>query len=454
MKPFVVDDTIVAIATAPGEGAIGIVRLSGPRSLELAQRFFVPQKKYKNLPAFRTTLGNFIVDGEKIDQGLFIYYPSPHSYTGEEVVEIQGHGSPVTLRRIVQTLLAAGARLAEPGEFTKRAFLNGKIDLAQAEAVATLIAAKTELAARASLAQLDGSLSRQVEELRQQIVNMFVYVEAAIDYPEEDLELLSGGQLRQRAQELVARIRQIREGARSGKILQQGIQAVIVGKPNVGKSSLLNALLNEERSIVTPVPGTTRDTVSEFASLDGIPVKFIDTAGIRESSELVEQEGVRRSRQSLEAADVVLFICDGSAPFTDEDQQILSLTHDKNTITVINKIDLPQQKFPKALTNCVVVSAKERTGLELLRKAIVESITQSNGFFSHEHYMINLRHEEALRQAEESLLKAGESLSQGLSGEFVAVDLRAALDALGEIVGLTTADDILDKIFSTFCIGK
>lgn len=453
VREFVSKDSIVAIATPPGEGAIGIVRLSGPEAKTSAQKFFIPRRNLKELPTFRPTLGDFVTKGnQKIDQVLLIYYPAPRSYTGEDLVEIHAHGNPVVLRQIVQTFLQTGLRLAEPGEFTKRAFLNGKMDLTQAEAVANLIAAKTDLAAQASLAQLEGSLSRQVETLRQRIVDMFVYVEAAIDYPDEDLELLSQGQLEERAKALIDQMAQIRKGAQSGKLLRDGVSAVIVGKPNVGKSSLLNALLNEERAIVTPIPGTTRDIVSEFVNLEGLPVKFVDTAGIRETGEVVEQEGVRRSVKSLEQADVVLFVCDGASGITEEDQEILERVKNKKTLYVVNKSDLPSKDFNGHLTSPLFVSAKERTGLDDLRRAVVEQV--GNGFKSQENYLVTLRHVEAMRRAEEALQKAQATLVQKLSGEFVAVDLRAALDELGEIVGQTTTDDILDKIFSTFCIGK
>lgn len=446
-------ETIVAVATPPGQGAIGIVRVSGSGALASTQKHFQPYKKIKSILPFRPYLGDF-VSQDKIDQVLFFYYPVPRSYTGEELIEIHAHGSPVILQQIVQGLLQEGLRLAEPGEFTKRAFLNGKLDLAQAEAVSSLIAAKTDLAARASLAQLEGSLSRQIETLRQQILEMFVYVEAAIDYPEEELELLSQGELEKKGNGLVEKIQEIRQGARYGKLLNEGLSAVIVGKPNVGKSSLLNALLNEERAIVTPVAGTTRDIVSEYANLEGIPLKFFDTAGIRDSEELVEKEGIKRSVKALEQADVVLFVCDRSSEWTDDDETLWEKVENKNVIVVANKSDLPSQLDGKKFSNAVVVSAQKREGLEALRKAILASLKEAEGLFTHEQYVVTLRHEEAMRRAEGALEKTLGSLKQGLSGEFVAVDLRTALDELGEIVGKTTTDDILDKIFSTFCIGK
>ncbi len=456
MKAENLQETIVAIATAPGEGAVGIVRVSGPRALAIAQKHFIPRRQIEIIPPFRPLLGEFVcsTSDEKIDQVLFLSFPAPRSYTGEDLVEIHAHGSPVVLRQIVQTLLQEGGRLAEPGEFTKRAFLNGKIDLTQAEAVASLIAAKTDLAARASLAQLEGSLSRQIEALRQQIIDMFVYVEAAIDYPDEDLELLSQGELEKKGTALVEKIASIRQGARYGKLLREGIAIAIVGKPNVGKSSLLNALLNEERAIVTPIAGTTRDTISEYAHIEGIPVRFIDTAGIRESKELVEKEGIERSVKALEQADLILFVCDRSDVWEKEDEAIWERVKNKNVITVANKSDLIQKLSLKNFSLSCEVSAQMRQGLEALRQTILKNIREAEGLFSHEQYVVTLRHEEALRRAEASLKKTLDSLRQGLSGEFVAVDLRAALDDLGEIVGKTTTDDILDKIFSTFCIGK
>ncbi len=444
------EETIVAIATPPGEGAVGIVRVSGPDAFAFAKKHFAPIRKVDLIPPFVPVLGDF----DSIDQVLFFYYQAPRSYTGEEVVEIHGHGSPVVLRQIVQVLLKEGARLAEPGEFTKRAFLNGKLDLAQAEAVSALIASKTELAARASLAQLEGSLSRQIEQLRQQILEMFVYVEAAIDYPEEDIELLSQGQLQEKAEGLVKKIQEIRKGAQYGKLLNEGIVVAIVGKPNVGKSSLLNALLNEERAIVTPIPGTTRDIVSDTVSIEGIPVKLVDTAGIRDSQEIVEKEGIKRSVKVLEQADIVLFVCDASSEWSEEDQQIWKRVETKNSLVVINKSDLKLKLDDSRFDSPIKVSAEKKEGLDRLHQSLLSSIQGAEGLFSHEQYVVNLRHEEAMRRAEASLEKTLEALKEGLSGEFVAVDMRAALDDLGEIVGQTTTDDILNQIFSTFCIGK
>jgi len=450
------EETIIAIATPPGEGAVGIVRVSGIEALAKTQKHFIPKRKLESIPPFRPLLGDFVNHkiNRPIDQVLFFYNPAPRSYTGEELVEIHAHGSPVVLRQIVQVLLQEGGRLAEPGEFTKRAFLNGKIDLTQAEAVASLIAAKTDLAARASLAQLEGSLSRQIEALRQQILEMFVYVEAAIDYPEEDIELLSQGELQEKAKALVQKIESIRQGARYGKLLNEGIFAAIVGKPNVGKSSLLNALLNEDRAIVTPIAGTTRDVVSEYANVEGVPVKFVDTAGIRESEEIVEKEGIKRSVKALEQADVILFVCDRSSDWDEKDEAIWQRVKDRNVVVVANKSDLPSKNSLEKVAPFFDVSAEKREGLDTLRRAILKSIRNAEGLFSHEQYVVNLRHEEAMRRAEESLKKTVESLNQHLSGEFVAVDLREALDDLGEIVGKTTTDDILERIFSTFCIGK
>jgi tRNA modification GTPase len=393
--------------------------------------------------------------GETVDEALLSVMRAPSTYTREDVIEIHCHGGMMPLWRTLGLLISAGARQAEPGEFTKRAFLNGRIDLAQAEAVMDIIRAKTDLSLRAANEQLLGGLSGEIAALRDRLLSLIAAVEAGIDFPEEDLETGTGQPLADEANGLLAAIDSLLSSYAYGRILRDGFATAIVGKPNVGKSSLLNALLKQNRAIVTEVPGTTRDVLEEYLNIAGVPLKILDTAGIRHSHDIVEQEGVRRSLGAIASADIVLFVLDGSQPFTSEDRRVMDEVKGRHMITIINKSDLPrtleQLKEPEAQ---VSVSCRTGEGLDDLKRAISDQVKQGT-ISSREHvWAVNQRHKTALEQTKESLQKTLESITSGLSPEFISLDLRGALDSLGLITGATYTEDILERIFNDFCIGK
>jgi len=453
-------DTIAAIATPYGEGAIGIVRLSGPDTLKIVQKIFKsPSGKIR--PRF-AHYGE-VVDpksGEVIDEGVLIYYKAPRSYTGEDMAELNLHGNPLILREVLALLISQGARLAEPGEFTKRAFLNGKLDLTQAEAVAELISAKTELARKLALNQLKGALSKEIKPLREELLMLHALVESSIEFEEEDIPTITPEELKERIRTILKRVEKLLQTAQTGRAIRQGIKLAIVGRPNVGKSSLFNRLLGEERAIVSDIAGTTRDYIEETVNIKGVPVRLIDTAGIREAADEIEKIGVERSLQKLEEADVILFVLDASEPPREEDRRLANLVAraDKPVLVVLNKVDkgVVLERLPEGLEkfSVVKVSAKTGEGLEELR----EEILKKAGVFTAEggDIYISLRHEELLKRAKAALENALAYLEGGefYSPEILMLDLREATDALGEIVGAVATEDVLGQIFSTFCIGK
>ena len=453
-------DTIAAIATPYGESAIGIVRLSGEKSLEILKKIFKsPSGKIKPRYAHYGYIVN--KNGEPIDEAVVIYYKAPHSYTGEDMVEINLHGNPLILKEVLNRILEEGARLAEPGEFTKRAFLNGKLDLTQAEAVAELISAKTELARKLALNQLRGALSREIKPLREELLMLHTLVESSIEFEEEDIPTIEKEDLEKRLEKILQRVDKLLQTAKTGKAIRQGIKLAIVGKPNVGKSSLFNRLLGEERAIVTDIAGTTRDYIEETVNLKGIPISLIDTAGIRETSDLVERIGVERSLQKLKEADVVLFVLDASKEKpSEEDLKLARLVEGvkKPTIVVLNKIDLGRKldlsQLPLKAERVVEVSAKTGEGIEKLADVILEvsGVQTAEGG----NIYISVRHEELLKKAKKALENALKYLREGefYSPEILMLDIREASDALGEIIGEVTTEDVLGQIFSTFCIGK
>ncbi|HWP46439.1 MAG TPA: tRNA uridine-5-carboxymethylaminomethyl(34) synthesis GTPase MnmE [Candidatus Limnocylindrales bacterium] len=458
---FFQEDTIAAISTPLGEGGIGVIRISGKAAIAIADALFVSPskgKKLKDLPSHTVHYGHIYDPGtqEPVDEVLVTLMRAPKSYTREDVVEISSHGGFISLKRILDLVLKGGARLAEPGEFTKRAFLNGRIDLSQAEAVIDIIQSRTELSHKVAVRQLEGRLSQKVRAIRDTLKHLTALVEASIDFSEEDIEVISPEALDSGIGEALESIDFLIETAEEGQILREGLSLVIVGKPNVGKSSLLNVLLEEERAIVTPIPGTTRDVIEESLNLKGVPVRLLDTAGIRNTEDPVEVQGVLRSKNLLEKADLVLWVLDSSSPLTQEDRDILELVKEKKVLGVLNKIDLPSKIGEEAgqlLAGIpwVKISAKEKSGIETLKDLIFEMVVKTP---VESVWVTNIRHKNALIKAQQSLLKARESIAQRMSGEFIAVDLRAALDSLGEIIGETTTEDILTEIFSTFCIGK
>jgi tRNA modification GTPase len=458
------DDTIAALATPIGAGGLGVMRVSGPQAVPIVCRVFRDRhgRAVEGLPSHRVRFGSVIDprSGGKLDEVLVTYMRAPHSYTREDVVEISGHGGIGVMTRILEALVAGGARLAEPGEFTKRAFLNGRLDLSQAEAVIDLIHAHTEESHRQALAQLDGGLSQAIHAMREQLLEVLAYVEGAMEFPEEDLELLPWDTLLAKGHAVEAQIATLLDTFQTGRVLREGVQVVIVGRPNVGKSSLFNALLAANRAIVTPVPGTTRDVLEEIANIRGYPFRLVDTAGIRTSADPVEQEGIGRAHTSLESADLVLLVLDCSEPLTAEDEEAIAAVQGKRVQVVLNKADLSplltadelQMRFPEWPK--MAVSCKERWGFEQLTAAMVEAMLHGQQRPREGPMLTKLRHWEALQRACQSLQCANDGMAQRLWGEFIAHDLREALEWLGEIVGLNYTEDLLDKIFREFCIGK
>ncbi|HAS54123.1 MAG: tRNA uridine-5-carboxymethylaminomethyl(34) synthesis GTPase MnmE [Nitrospirae bacterium GWC2_57_13] len=452
-------DTICAVSTPPGEGGIGIIRISGPEAVVIAQKIFRAriEKTVAGAASHSIRYGH-VVDLETsdvVDEVLLTVMRAPATYTKEDIVEINCHGGTLPLSRTLKLLLRAGARQAEPGEFTKRAFLNGRIDLAQAEAVMDIIHARTELSHRAANEQLLGGLSGEVTDLRDRLLSLLAAVEAGIDFPEEDIETGTGKPLSQEIEEVGSGIERLLESFTFGRIVREGFGTAIVGRPNVGKSSLLNALLRQDRAIVTDVPGTTRDVIEEFLNIDGVPIRIIDTAGIRETHDMVEQEGVRRSIAAIEKADIVLVVLDRSAPLHEGDRKVLEQVRAKRSILVLNKADLPRSiDLPDSDERCIDVSCRTGEGLDELRKAISETVREGAGTAGEHAWAVNQRHRTALEQAQSGIEKALGAARAQMSPEFIALDLRASLDSLGLIIGATYTEDILERIFNDFCIGK
>lgn len=453
------DDTIVAPATAPGEGGIGIVRLSGSGAEKLLLKFFSPRRFCERLDSHFLYYGKFTDEtGKIVDEVMAVIMRKPRSYTREDVVEIHCHGGGLLVRSIIDVFLAAGARLARPGEFTLRAFLNGRIDLTQAEAVIDLIRSRSNLASDVALSQLEGRLAQQIGVFGQVIADLLAQVEAAIDFPEEDIELDDQQMLGASAGALIADMDRIIDTFESGRVLREGLRVLIFGKPNVGKSSLMNGLLGEARAIVTDIPGTTRDTIEEDLVLGGLPLRIVDTAGIRNTLDPVEEEGVRRARSKVESADLVLLVIDGSQEMGEDDLLALEFCRNREVLVVINKCDLATLPISSALDGLPYVrtSVLEKNGLDGLVSAIQERFVHNAHVAENRETVVltQRRHRQALVKARQSLGRFRETLVQGISPEFGAVELRDALDAVGEITGETTPDDILERIFTRFCIGK
>ena len=459
------DDTIAAIATPLGEGGLAVVRLSGGNALAVAEKCFSPTGKSSLPPTAAPThtiqFGKIVRAGTVIDEVLLAVLRAPRTFTREDTVEISCHGGLLPAKLVLDALLAAGARLAEPGEFTKRAFLNGRIDLAQAEAVADLIHSRTELALAAANEQLAGKLSQRINRLRDDLMHTLAHVEAHIDFPEEDISPDTKDQLLQRLESGIAFMDELLRTANEGQLLRRGIRTAIVGRPNAGKSSLLNQLLGRDRAIVSHIPGTTRDTIEETANVRGIPVVFIDTAGLREARDEIELEGIRRSRESLTQAELILHVLDAGEPLMAADESYLAEFADKKRILVRNKTDLPvklqlgtefeirNSKFEIADVCCL-----SGQGIEALKDAIKKLVWAGEIKAEMLQVAINSRHQDALNRTRFSARAATDALAAGATLELVAMDLRIAANAVGEIVGKTTTEDLLDKIFSSFCIGK
>lgn len=453
---FATDDSIVAIATPPGRGGIGVVRISGPASLTIAAAILDHRDalapRYATYTRVRRSAG---ADGDTaLDEVIATCFPAPHSYTGEHVVEISAHGSPVVLQAIVESAIAAGARLARPGEFTLRAFLNGKRDLIEAEAVADLIAAATPLQARVAFDQLDGTLTGRIAAIDAQLFDLIARLEASLDFPDEGYHFIDPPETARRIACIVDRVNGLLGGARRGRLIRDGATVVIAGRPNVGKSSVFNALVGAERAIVTDVAGTTRDLVSEPVDLEGLAITLVDTAGWRETGDRIEREGVRRAARAREVADVLLLVLDRSEPATAEDDELLVQTTGRPRIVVANKSDLPAAIDLEARPACLCVSARTGDGLDELRRAVVRELTGAEPLRD-TAAISNVRHIALVEQAREHLLAAQCAAARGdTPEEFVLADLQAARARLDEVVGARTSEDVLQHIFERFCIGK
>lgn len=455
-------DTIAAISTPIGEGGIAIVRVSGPDAISTVDKVYIGKRQLSTVDSHTIHYG-WIIDpktSEKIDETLVSVMRAPRTFTGEDVVEVNVHGGIVSVNRVLQLILDAGARLAEPGEFTKRAFLNGRIDLSQAEAVIDLIRSKTDRAMKVALSQVEGKLSHEIRSLRQSLVELMAHIEVHIDYPEHDEEEVTYQHIKERVVEIRSRIATLEKKGNEGKILREGVETAIIGRPNVGKSSLLNALAKEARAIVTDIPGTTRDIIEEFVNIRGIPLKLIDTAGIRETEDIVERIGVERSRKAIEKADLVLLMINQAEPITAEDEQLFDLVKDANVIVVLNKMDLPskidiediRKRFPTR--PIVSLSIMTEEGLDALEEAVSELFFAGKVSSGDPTYISNARHIQLLRQAIQSLDDALVGVEDRLPYDMIAIDLKRAWLFLGEIIGDAVSEDLISQIFSQFCLGK
>lgn len=459
-----IDDTIAAIGTAPGEAGIGIVRMSGPEAIAILDKVFVPSRGSSILEyAGRRLTHGHIVDPQtkkKIDEVLVTYMKAPYTYTAEDVTEIDCHGGIVPVRKILDLVLHQGARMAEPGEFTKRAFLNGRIDLAQAEAVMDLIGAKTDVGFHVALEQLEGTLSKDVRNIRESLLEMLAHITVNIDFPDEDIEEITYSALKEQAEKIKVNIESLLKTAHTGKILREGLSTVIIGKPNVGKSSLMNALLRESRAIVTDIPGTTRDVIEELVNIRDIPLRIIDTAGIRETEDIIEKIGVERSKEFFNRADLIIFVLDAAEPLAYEDEQIMELLKGRDVIVLMNKMDLPPELDEKEIQRrlpqkpIIPISIAERKGLETLEETIVKMVYGGEVKHQDRSMVTNVRHKNALDRAFNSMEDASAAISKGLPLDFIEVDVKNAWEFLGEITGDIVGEDLIDKIFANFCLGK
>lgn len=457
-------DTIAAISTPPGEGGIGIVRLSGDEALEIAEKVYrLGKKKLSDQPSHTIHYGNIYhhTTNEKIDEVMVTVMRAPKTYTREDIVEINTHGGVLVTNKVLQTVLSAGARLAEPGEFTKRAFLNGRIDLSQAEAVMDVIRAKTDKAMHNAISQLDGNLSQLITDIRQDILNTLAQVEVNIDYPEyDDVEEMTSQLMQEKAQEVKSQVERILDTAQQGKILRDGLATAIIGRPNVGKSSLLNNFACQDKAIVTDIAGTTRDVIEEFVSVKGVPLKLIDTAGIRDTEDEVERIGVIRSKQAIEEAELVLLVFDQSQKLTDEDFELMRLTEGKERIVILNKMDLEQKLDVNLLLENIdpkrIISASvlNNMGINEVENAIMELFFSGQTGEKDATYISNIRHISLLEQAIGALDEVINGIEFGMPVDLVQIDLTRAWDALGEVTGDSVQDELITQLFSQFCLGK
>ncbi|MBZ9693174.1 tRNA uridine-5-carboxymethylaminomethyl(34) synthesis GTPase MnmE [Clostridium botulinum] len=452
-------DTICGIATPIGEGGVSIIRISGSKALDIISKIFVGKNNIdlKQMKTYTMRYGHIIELESKdvIDEVIISYMKGPHSYTTEDIIEINCHGGVISTNSVMNQVIKAGARVAEPGEFTKRAFLNGRIDLSQAEAVIDIIKAKTDLSMKSALMQSGGALSKQIKEIRQYLLNTLALIEYGVDFTEDDEDIDDTLVLRVKEgiKTTILKVKELLKGADEGKIIRDGLNVVIIGKPNVGKSSLLNVLLKEKRAIVTDIPGTTRDIIEEYLNIDGIPIKITDTAGIRETEDTVEKIGVERSREKIEEADLIILILDSSRELEEEDKEIINTIKDKNHIVLLNKADLDRKIADIDLDNQIKISAKTGYGIEELKNKIKE-LFFSGDINSESLIVSNVRHKQALYRSLENCEIALDRVNANEFLDLISIYVTSAMKALGEITGDELEEDVLNKIFSEFCVGK
>lgn len=452
------DDVIAAIATPSGVGGVGIVRISGKDAIAVADRVY-RNASDQQLASFETHTIHYghccDAQGKRIDEVLVSIMKAPRSYTAEDVVEINCHGGPVALHAVLDAVIRAGARLADPGEFTRRAFVNGRIDLTQVEAVSDIIEAKTAIGLAYSVNQLSGGLSKKYQAMDAELLHLMTFIDAAIDYPEYDIETVTGDTLRRSIDGLIVSVDALLDSAQMGKIYRNGVDTVILGEPNVGKSSLLNKLIREDKALVTDIPGTTRDAVEAYINIEGVPFHIIDTAGIRETDDVVEKLGVEKSKQMMDRAELILMMTDVSRETSKDEDTLIAALQDKPYIRIYNKTDLKDEVLTDLKPNEIALSVKTETGLDALRRQMVAMVTGNQMAKAADDVIVsNLRHVNLLRQVRENLTNALNSLSIGMSVDMVAIDLEEALENLRQITGQSLGDDIIDQIFANFCLGK
>ncbi len=452
--------TIVAISTAPGIGGIGIIRMSGKESFEILDKIFKTKSGKSIVPVANTIKYGYIVSpqtNEVIDEVLVSYFMEPKSYTTENMCEINSHGSTIVMKQILDLCIENGAKLAEPGEFTKRAFLNGRMDLSQAEAVIDILNAKTEKESKASMHQLEGYLSNDLKKIKEKLLEIMATIEVGIDYPEYEIEEVMNLDLENRLKQILKEFQILEKSFDKGKILRDGIKVAIIGRPNAGKSSLLNCMLREERAIVTEIEGTTRDTIEEYINIEGVPFKIIDTAGIRKAKDEVEKIGIEKAKEMAEEADLIIAILDSSRPIETEDKEILEMIKGKKAIIVLNKVDILKKEkpsIPDKEHKIIAISAKEKIGIEELYLEMINLFSLNQIQVQDEALITNVRHKNAITEARKAIEKALETIQKGLPIDLIAIPVKEALEAIGEITGENASEAIIEEIFARFCLGK